>query len=181
VLDDCCAGGGVEEEGVAEIEAEGDLLLRDGRMIGGDPGNEGAGVAGEVEVAFCSHRLDEFDHGLERARRRAAGLERAAGDVFRAEAQGHRLAGIASQTWSEGGIYLERDGSWRGGRESPAPWTICRTPDPQGSARGGEHPCQTSPPGACADGLVSATGRLGSRSNARAELTMRRMWLFPCD
>ena len=82
--------------GVGEVEGEGEGLAGAGGVVGGDAGDEGAGVAGEVEVGFGAHRLDEFDGCVDDVLGLGAG-RRVDEDVFGADAEDDGFADVRAQ------------------------------------------------------------------------------------
>ena len=66
-------GGRIEEVGMPHVEDEPDLLAHVELIRGPDAGDEGMGVAGQVEIGFRPQRLDDFDHCLHCAPRRSIG------------------------------------------------------------------------------------------------------------
>ena len=51
--------------GVAGLEGERELLADTEVIRGRDAGNEGTGVASQVEIGFRTQRLNDFNHGFQ--------------------------------------------------------------------------------------------------------------------
>ncbi len=83
--------------GEAEVEGEGELLVWTEGVGGGDAGDEGVGMAGEVEAGFVAKGLDKLNHGLDCASSWGVRLERGAGEVFGADAQDDWLGEVGPQ------------------------------------------------------------------------------------
>ena len=103
---------------------------------GPDAGDEGMGVAGQMEIGFRPHRLDDFYHGFHRvAPAGCSGKGKAAGNVFRANAEDDSLADVSSQRRGGGVVQLDGEGVRRGSgsgrfvpgrRARPLSPTACR-------------------------------------------------------
>src|ERR1035437_9880557 len=96
-LHDHRPGRRIEEVGLAHVEGKRDRLADVEVIRDADAGNEGMGVASQVEISLRSQGLDNFHHCFHPVAQRGIGQGQVAGNVFRSNAEDNALAGVRPQ------------------------------------------------------------------------------------